>query len=245
MEVFAYTPSLAPSAAHPFGTDTAGRDVLANLVYGTFPTYEIGLIGGGAATVLGTLVGMVGAYFGGLVDTTLRGLSDVLIGIPPIALLIVVTALYNVSSVVTLGLLIAATTWPLAARGVRSQVLSLRSRPFVVMARLSNRGAFGIMFAELLPNMSALVMAGLVGNVFGALLTAIGLQLLGLGATSVPSWGLTLQSAISGGALSQGVWWWWACPAGLLIVLFLGLFGLTLAMDQLINPQLRRHGANA
>lgn len=243
MEVFAYTPSLSPSASHPFGTDTAGRDVLASLVYGALPTYEIGLIGGGAATVVGTLVGMVGAYFGGFVDTLLRGVADVFIGIPPIAILIVVTALYNVSSVEVLGLLLAATTWPLAARGIRSQVLSLRQRPFVVMARLSNRSAVGIMFGELFPNMSALVMAGLVGNVFGALLTAIGLQLLGLGPTTVPSWGLMLQNAISGGAMSQGLWWWWAAPAALLIVLFMGLFSFTVAMDTVMNPQLRRDAA--
>jgi peptide/nickel transport system permease protein len=243
LDVFAASPSLPPSSRHLLGTDTAGRDIFTSLVHGTVPTYEIGLIGGAAGTAIGTIVGLVAAYFGGAVDTFLRGVADVLIGIPPIAILIVVTALYNVSSVAVLGLLVAAVSWPLGARGIRSQVLSLRERPFVVMARLSSRSAVGIMFAEILPNTSALVAANLVGGIFGSLGTAIALQLLGLGPTAVPSWGLTLQTAVTGGALSQGLWWWWVSPAGLLIVLFLGLFCLTLAVDAIANPRLRRESA--
>lgn len=239
IDVLAASPSLAPSSRHLLGTDVSGRDIFTSLVYGTVPTYEIGLIGGAAGTALGTIVGLVAAYFGGVVDTFLRGIADVFIGIPPIAILIVVTVLYRISSVAVLGLLIAAVGWPLGARGIRSQVLSLRERPFVVMARLSGRNAPGIMFAEIFPNVSALVGANLVGGIFGSLGTAIALQLLGLGPTTVPSWGLTLQTAITGGALSQGLWWWWVSPAALLIVLFLGLFCLTLAVDAFANPRLR------
>jgi peptide/nickel transport system permease protein len=243
LQVFAYNPSLPPSQRNLLGTDSAGRDVFTSLVYGTPPTYELGLIGGGAGTALGAIVGLVAAYYGGPVDTFLRGVSDVLIGIPPIAILIVITVLYNISSVEVLALLLAFVGWPLGARGIRSQVLSLREQPFVVVARLSNRSALGIMFAEIFPNMSALVTANLVGGIFGSLGTAIALQLLGVGPTTVPSWGLTLQTAITGGALSEGLWWWWASPAGLLIILFLGLFCLTLALDQVANPRLRLAGA--
>jgi peptide/nickel transport system permease protein len=243
LDVFAANPSLSPSSGHLLGTDTGGRDVFTSLVYGTVPTYQIGLIGGAAGTAIGTIVGIVAAYFGGAVDTFLRGISDVLIGIPPIAILIVVTVLYNVTSVNELGLLVAVVGWPLGARGIRSQVLSLRERSFVVMARLSGRSAPGIMFAEILPNISALVAANLVGGIFGSLGTAIALQLLGLGPTTVPSWGLTLQQAITGGSLSQGLWWWWASPAILLILLFLGLLCLTLAVDVIANPRLRRERA--
>jgi peptide/nickel transport system permease protein len=243
MDVFAGLPSLAPSSHHLLGTDSGGRDIFTSLVYGTGPTYEIGLIGGAAATAIGAVIGLVSAYSGGVTDTVLRGISDILIGIPPIAILVVVTVLYRVSSVEELGLLIAAVSWPLGARGIRSQVLSLRERPFVVMARLSNRSPSGIMLAEILPNTATLVAATLVGGVFGSLGTAIALQLLGLGPTTVPTWGFTLQTAITGGALSQGLWWWWASPAVLLILLFLGLFYLTLAVDAFANPRLRREGA--
>ena len=83
-----------------------------------------------------------------------------------------------------------------------------------------------------------------MGGIFGSLGTAIALQLLGLGPTMVPSWGITLQTAITGGALSQGLWWWWASPAALLIVLFLGLFCLTLAVDAIANPRLRGERAS-
>jgi peptide/nickel transport system permease protein len=121
-------------------------------------------------------------------------------------------------------------------------VLTLREQPFIVMSRLSNRSGIGIMFGEILPNVLTLVTATLVGAISGALLVAIGLQLLGLGPAGVPTLGLTLQTAISGGALSQGLWWWWSAPTVLLILLFLGLFVTSLVVDEIANPRLKKVG---
>jgi peptide/nickel transport system permease protein len=238
--IFAFAPVLHPSSAHPLGTDGQGRDILASVVYGLSPTFEIGLVAGLVGVVLGTTLGVVAGYTGGLLDSAIRLISDVMLGIPAFAVLVVVAALFGSLSVGWLGLSIAVLSWPLPARAVRAQVLSLREQGFVVMNRLSNRGALAIMFLEILPNMLAYVMATFIGLVSGGLLTAIGLELLGLGPVGVTTLGAMLQSALTYGAISQGLWWWWAPPAVVLVMLFVGLYLTSLTVDRISNPRLAR-----
>ena len=236
--IFAYEQLLRPSSAHLLGTDGQGRDVLASLVYGLLPTFEIGLVAAAVGVIVGTVLGVVSGYQGGAVDSVIRGFTDVLLCIPSFAVLVVAAALWGSLQVSTLGLMIALLSWPLAARAVRAQILSLREGGFVVMSRLSNRSGAAIMFLEILPNMLPFVMATFVGLVSGSLLTAVGLQLIGLGPIGVTTLGSTLQSALSYGALSQGLWWWWAPPAILLVLLFLGLFMVSLSVDRISNRRL-------
>ncbi|NUR76544.1 MAG: ABC transporter permease [Thermoleophilia bacterium] len=236
--LFAYQGVLKPSSTHVLGTDAQGRDVLASIVYGIVPTFEIGLLAGLVGVCVGTVLGVVSGYFGGLVDSAIRGVADVMLGIPPFALLVVIAALWGSLSVIWLGVAIALLSWPLPARAIRAQILSLREQGFVVMSRLSNRNAASIMFLEILPNMLPYVTATFVGLVSGGLLTAIGLELLGLGPVGIITLGSMLQSALTFGAISQGIWWWWAAPTVLLVLLFLGLFLLSLSVDRISNPRL-------
>jgi peptide/nickel transport system permease protein len=191
------------------------------------------------ATVIGTVAGIVSGYLRGLADTAVRGVTDVMLGIPPLAMMIVIGALIGSLSLRWLAFAIGLLTWPLTARAIRSQVLALREQPFVLMSRLSNRSAPAIMFLELLPNVLALVIASLIGVVSGGLAVAVGLQLLGIGPTDVTSLGLTLQEAITRGSVSQGLWWWWAPPAAILVTFFVGLFLTSLAVDEIANPRLK------
>jgi peptide/nickel transport system permease protein len=242
-EIFAFDVSASPSSGHLLGTDGSGRDVFAALVYSTAPTLEMVLIAGLAATAVGTAAGLVSGYFRGAPDTIVRGISDIMLGIPAFAMLILVAAIMGRLSLTGMALVIALFTWPLVARAIRAQVLSLREQPFVTVARLSNRSSASIMTFELLPNMLAFVTAMFIGAVSGALAIAIGLQLIGLGPVGSQTLGLVLQNALSSGALSQGLWWWWLPPATILILLFIGLFLVSLAIDEISNPRLRRaHG---
>jgi peptide/nickel transport system permease protein len=238
--LFAYGVVLKPSSAHFLGTDGQGRDVVASVVYGIVPTFEIGLLAGLVGVLIGTTLGVVAGYLGGIVDSAIRLVSDVMLGIPAFPLLVVIAALFGTLSVTWLGIAIALLSWPLPARAIRSQILSLREQGFVVMNQLSNRNSFSIMFLEILPNMLPYVMATFVGLVSGGLLTAIGLELLGLGPVGVTDLGGMLQSAITYGAISQGLWWWWAPPTILLVTLFLGLFLISLTVDRISNPRLAR-----
>ena len=236
--IFAYQPVLRPSSSHLLGTDGQGRDMVANLIYGLLPTFEIGLVAALVAVAVGTTLGVVSGYIGGMVDGCIRGITDVILCIPGFAILVVAAALWGSLSVSTLGLMIALLSWPLAARAVRAQILASREGGYVVMNKLSNRSAAAIMFLEILPNILPYIMATFVGLVAGSLLTAIGLQLIGLGPVGVITLGSTLQSALSYGALSQGLWWWWAPPTVVLVLLFLGLFLVSLSVDRISNRRL-------
>jgi peptide/nickel transport system permease protein len=241
-EIFAYSPSLRPSGDHLLGTDGSGRDVLAVMIYSTGPTLEMVLLSGLVTTALGVTAGLVSGYLRGLPDTLTRGVSDVMLGIPPFAMLILIAAILGRMSLVEMALIISLFSWPLVARAVRSQVLSLREQPFVTISRLSNRSAPAIMAFELLPNLLAFIVATFVGAVSGALAIAIGVQLIGLGPIDTQTLGLALQNALSAGALSQGLWWWWLPPTAVLIMFFVGLFLLSLVIDEIANPRLRRAG---
>jgi peptide/nickel transport system permease protein len=241
-DVLAFDPSLAPSTRHLLGTDASGRDVLAAMVYATAPTLALALLAGVAATVVGTAAGLVAGYLRGPLDAIVRGLCDVLIAIPAFAMLVLVAAIMGRPSLVGVGLLIALFGWPSVARTVRAHTLTMRDAPFVAIGRLSNRSGAAIMAFELLPNMLALIAALLVSVVTGALAMAVGLGLVGLAPADARTLGTVLQDALTSGALSQGLWWCWVPPAATLIVFFVGLFLVSLAIDEVANPQLRSHG---
>jgi peptide/nickel transport system permease protein len=238
LRIAAALPGIAPSAEHPLGSDTAGRDVFALIVTGTPPTYLIGAVAGFLSVLIGTIVGLVSGYSRGVIDTIVRAGIDVTLGIPSLAVVIVIAAVLGSISPLQLGLVIAALGWAYPARQIRSQVLSLREQQFVFISRLSNEGPLRIMFAEILPNILPFVMAAFVASVSFSILVAVGLQLLGLG-TAESTLGLVLQLAITGGALSRGMWWWWAPPALILSAMFLGLFLVSTAVDRFANPRLR------
>jgi peptide/nickel transport system permease protein len=234
--------SLPPSADHLLGTDGYGRDIVAMLAFGLRPTLDVGLVAGATAAVIGTILGLVSGYARGWLDWIVRGFADVLLGLPVLPILVVVAAFLGAVSVRSLGLIIGLLAWPFTARVVRAQVLSLREVPYIEIARLSGASPFGIVAFELLPNLLPFVMAGFVGAVSAAILTSVGLQILGLGTFGTPTLGLMLESAYEGGALSRGLWWWWGPPTVLLIVIFIGLFLISLAVDQIANPRLRKKG---
>lgn len=227
-----------PSAEHLLGADSAGRDILAVLIQGTPPTYLIGLLAGLIGTTLGTVFGLISGYSRGWLDTTMRGVVDVVLGIPALAVAIIIAALLGAISTWQLGIVIALLIWAFSARQIRSQVLSMREQQYVLISRLSSQGPWSIMFTELLPNLLPFVMSSFVSATSFAILLAVGLQLLSLG-SSDPTLGLVLQLAITGGALSRGMWWWWLPPALILVSIFTGLFLLSTTLDRLANPRLR------
>ena len=136
-EVFSGIPNLRPSLEHPLGTQSEGRDLLAVIMLGTPATLAVGLIGGGVAVLIGGVLGFTAGYFGGRIDAVIRTMVDVGLTIPPLAILIMIAASYPITSVALMGLIIAATAWMWATRIIRAQVLTLREREFVRIAKLS------------------------------------------------------------------------------------------------------------
>jgi peptide/nickel transport system permease protein len=156
-----------------------------------------------------------------------------------LAVLLVISSYLKRVDVDTMALLLVLFAWPAPTRLIRAQVLTLRERGYVRMARLSGLSTFDIMFKEMLPNLLPYLAASLVGNISGAILAATSLEALGLGPTREPTLGMTIYYAIRGSAILQGMWWWWGFPLIVLIFMFTGLFQIATGLDEVANPRLR------
>ncbi len=231
-----------PSAEFPFGTDSGGRDVLAVIIVGTPQTLLMGVLAGFVGVTLGTSLGLIAGYYGGRVDMIISTATDTMLTIPPLAILLVVAASVRTMSVLNMALIIALLSWMFPARTIRAQVLSLREQPYVHMARLAGLSDIRIIFEEIMPNILPLAAASFVGATSGAILAGIGLEVLGMGPQRTPTLGMTIYWAQLYSALIRGLWWWWLPPIIVLIVLFVGLFLVSAAMDEFVNPRLRKTG---
>ena len=229
-----------PSAQYLLGTDSGGRDLLAVIVVGTPQTLRMGLLAGLVGTLFGTLLGLIAAYYGGMIDAIISAITDIMLTIPPLAVLLVVAASVRAVSVEAMALIIASLSWMFSARTIRAQVLSLKEQPYIHMSRLAGLNDWRVITEELFPNLLPLVVASFVGAVSGAILAGIGLEVLGLGPQNTPTLGMTIYWAMLYSALIRGMWWWWLPPILILIILFMGLFLVSTALDEYANPRLRR-----
>lgn len=234
-------PDAPPSAKYPLGVDSAGRNLLAVIVAGAPTTLRIGLIAGALGMVVGTILGFAAGYFGGVVDAIIRTLADVALAVPALAVLVVIASVITKQlSPTILALIIAALAWMFPTRTIRAQVLTMRERAYVEVARLSGLNNFEIIFRELMPNLLPYLAASFVGAVGAAILAAIGLEALGLGPQTEPTLGMTIFWARYYNAILRGMWWWWAPPVIVIILLFISLFMIAAGLDQIANPRSRR-----
>jgi peptide/nickel transport system permease protein len=229
----------ARDPAHPLGTESNGRDMLALMMSAAPGSLRVGLIAASIGMGVGIILGFTAGYLGGWWDAFIRTIADSVIVIPSLAVLIVISAYVRQVNIENMALLIALFLWPGPTRLIRSQVLSLRERGYVLMARLSGASTFDIMFKEMLPNMLPWLAASFTANVSAAILAAAGLEALGLGPTRVPTLGMTIFYAIRAAAILRGMWWWWGFPIVMLILIFSGLFMITIGLDEIANPRLR------
>ncbi|MCB0090983.1 MAG: ABC transporter permease [Caldilineaceae bacterium] len=234
-------PDLPPSREFLLGTDSAGRNMLAVMVIGAPATLQIGLIAGALGTIVGTILGFTAGYFGGIVDSVIRSIADVGLTVPALAVLVVIASVITTTlSPEILALIIAGLAWMFPTRTIRSQVLTMRERAYVEVARLNGLNNLEIIFKELMPNLLPYLAASFVGAVSAAVLAAIGLEALGLGPQSEPTLGMTIYWARYYNGLPRGMWWWWAPPLLIIIMLFIALFMISAGLDEIANPRARR-----
>lgn len=233
--------NLTPSLEHPLGTDAAGRDLMAVMVAGTPLTLRVGFLAGAVGLGIGIVLGFVAGYFRGLPDTLIRGAADVLLTVPGLLFLVVLaTSLRTAVTVDMMALVVASLAWMLPTRTIRAQVLSMRERAYVQVARLSGMGDLEIIARELLPNLLPYLAASFVSAVAAAVLASIGLEALGLGPQNDPTLGMTIYWALYYTSLLRGMWWWWAPPMVMIVLIFIGLFLVSMGLDRIANPRLWR-----
>lgn len=224
---------------NPLGTESNGRDMLALIIAGAPMSLQVGVLAALIGMSIGVVLGSAAGYLGGWVDNVVRTLSDSLITIPALAVLITISAYVRQIELSTMALILALFAWPAPTRYIRAQVLTLRERGYVRMARLSGVPPLEIMIKEMVPNMLPWLAASLSGNISGAILAASSLEALGLGPTRIPTLGMTIYFALRAVAVLRGMWWWWGFPILTLVIIFIGLFLMATGLDEIANPRLR------
>lgn len=231
----------SPTWDHPFGTDRQGRDLLAVIIAGTPLTLYIGVLAGAIGVVVGTVLALVSAYYGGVPDTLIRGAVDVGLTIPPLLVLILIAvSIEGGLSVTMMAIIVASLSWLWPTRSIRAQVLSIKERAYVQIAKLSGTSSLGVIIKELLPNLLPYILATFVSSTAAAILASVGLEVLGLGPMDSPTLGMTIYWVQFNAALLHGMWWWFLPPIIVIIMLFIGLFATSVGLDELANPRTRR-----
>lgn len=229
---------LAPGREFVLGTDQFARDVLSRILYGARVSLSIGFVAVGISMTIGTLLGAVSGYFGGILDTVIMRCVDMVISFPRLVLLIMIVALFEQSSIFLIIAVLGFTQWPGTARIVRGEVLGLREREFIQAARALGFTRMRIILRHVIPNTLAPVIVAATLGIGNVIVLEAGLSFLGLGLQPpTPSWGSMVADG-RGDLLNA---WWISTFPGLAIVLTVVAFNL--AGDGLrdaLDPRLRR-----
>jgi len=232
-----------PSAKYPMGTDSQGRDLLASLILGTRMTLSIGMIAGIVGLGIGTVLGFISGYFGGVLDDVIKFIVDVLMTIPQFLLLVMIASSVpkpDEMGIVQMGLIVSVVSWVRPTRAIRAQVLSMRERAFVMMAKLSGMGGMEIILKELMPNLLPYLAISLAGAVNAGVLSSLGLQTLGIGNLREPSLGMTIYWLRYYNAFLRGMWWWILEPVAVIALIFIAFLLISIGLDEFANPRTRR-----
>lgn len=231
---------LPPSAEHWFGTTGKGYDVASQAIFGARTSLVIGLVAGAIATTISLLVGMTAGYLGGMVDEVLSFVTNLALVVPALPLMITLAAYVpGGGSEWMVIIVISITGWAGAARLKRAQILTLRNREYIQAARMAGDGTFHVIFREIAPNMTSLIVVGFIGAVGGAIGAEAGLAFLGIGNPDTISWGTMLYWANTDGALLTGAFARLVVPGLLLALLTTALTFVNFGVDALSNPHLR------
>jgi peptide/nickel transport system permease protein len=224
---------------HPFGTDHKGQDIYSLTLYGSRASLEVGLLATMISVVLGASIGLAAGYFGRVTDEVLMRVTDFFLVLPWFPLMIVMMAILG-QKFIWVIIVIGITSWPSTARVVRSQVLTVKERQFIVRARCVGASDSHIIKTHIMPNVLPLIFANTVLLIAIAIFSEAFLDFFGLGDTTVISWGSMLESAYDKDAFLLGAWWWIAAPGIAIVTMVLSFSMVGYAIDDVLNPKLRK-----
>lgn len=220
------------------GTTAQGYDIFSQLIYATRPALIVGFLAAVLTVSVGTSVGLIAGYYGGKIDQLLMRIVDFAYGLPLLPTVIVFVAIIGPSfRNIVLGIVLLQ--WRGSARVIRSQVLSLRERPFVKAAKITGASDLRILVRHIAPNILSLSFLYASFAIGWAILTEAGVSFLGLGDPNRVSWGTMLQSARGFNAVAEGAWWWFIPPGVCISLVVLSGFLIGRAYEEIVQPELR------
>jgi len=228
-----------PDVDHLLGRDDAGKDVLSLLIYGARVSLTVGFAASFMSMFIGTTVGLTAGYFGGRIGNALMRLTDFLLVIPDLPLMLVIISVWG-RGLEKIILVIGLLGWTGGARVVRSQVLSIKERQFVLRARAIGAGSLRIILRHVFPQVLPLILAQTVLSISGAIIAESSLSFLGLGDPTRVSWGMMLNFAFER-AISRMAWWFLLPPGFAIVWISLALVLIGTAIEEIVNPRLKTH----
>jgi peptide/nickel transport system permease protein len=232
-------PLAPPTGEFWLGTDNFGRSVLLMTIWGSRVSLLVGFSAALLSVVIGTVIGITAAHFGGWVSATLLRFTDFFLVLPSLILAIALSAVLP-KGVGTIIVAIGLTAWPSTARLVRAQTLTIESRPYIERSHALGGGHLHVIGKHVLPGVMPLVLANTTLVVGNAVIADATLSFLGVGDPNSVTWGLVLESALNNGAISRGAWWN-VLPPGIAIVLVVLFFTLVgRGLETVLNPRLKK-----
>jgi len=228
-----------PDVEHLLGRDDAGKDVLSQLIYGARVSLTVGFVASFMSMFIGTTVGLIAGYIGGRIGNALMRLTDFLLVIPDLPLMLVIISIWG-RGLWKIIFVIGVLGWTYNARLVRSQVLSIKERQFVLRARAIGAGSLRIILRHIFPQVLPLILAQAVLSVSGAIIAESSLSFLGLGDPTLVSWGMMLNFAFER-AISRMAWWFLLPPGFAIVWVSVGLIMMGTTLEEIVNPRLRTH----
>jgi peptide/nickel transport system permease protein len=239
-----------PSPEHPLGTNRRGNDILTALLHGLRVSLLVAFIAGIFTVLIGTMIGVASAYIGGWIDSVVMRITEIILVIPalPVLLLLASTPAIGggTSSWELTSFLFIIIFWPVSARLIRSQALSLRSqalslkeRTFVLSAKAAGASNRYIIYKHIFPNVVALMVTMIITAMRQAILYEAFLSFLGFGDPLEWSLGSLLNNAQIEIAFSRGAWWHMYPPAILIALIGVSFAFIGLALDAIVNPRFR------
>ena len=228
-----------PDAEHLLGRDDAGKDVLSLLIYGARVSLIVGFVSSFVSMFIGTAVGLAAGYYGGKVSNILMRFTDFLMVIPDLPLMLVIISVWG-RGLWKIILVISILYWTYTARLVRSQVLSIKERQFILRAKALGASDFRIISRHILPQVMPLIIAQGVLEISSAIIAESTLSFLGLGDPTLISWGMMLNFAFERAISAKA--WWFLLPPGIAIVwVSLAIILIGNALEEIVNPRLKTH----
>lgn len=231
-----------PSAELLLGSTRSGKDVFSQVLHGGRISLLVAFSAALITTMIAVSVGVSAGYFGGRVDEVLMAITNIVLVFPQLPLLIILAAFVGQVSPLVIALIIGLSSWAWGARVIRSQTLALRNKEFVLAAEVMGESRFRIIFVEILPNLTSIVVGGAIGTCIYALMAEAGLEFLGLGDPTIITWGTMLFWGQSSAAFVVGAWWELVVPGVAIAVFGGGLALLNMSIDQVANPKLKTGG---
>jgi peptide/nickel transport system permease protein len=240
LDSYVVPPDMPPSWAHPFGTNSRGQDVFWQLTLAIRNSLLFGLSVALMSRVLSLLIGLVAGYSGGMVDRVLMTINDTVVVIPLFPILVLFFFMMrDQMSWPLLAITMASLGWPYDARLIRSVALSLRTREFTAMSAFSGMSSRRILMEEHLPYVLPIVFSTTLNNMNWSIGLEVTLSVIGFTKIETPTVGTMIYWANQHTAMVAGVWWWILFPVVLVIMTFLGLYLLSVSLNEYIDPRSR------